>query len=356
MSAFESKPDYIVPPGRYLAEHLDVFHISKTDLSSRSRVSIDVINDILSGKSALRPETAMAFEMVLGVPAKLWLGLENSYQLKLAYNKKLKWAKSVQSWSNQFPVDNLVRYGFIEKPNNKSEAVLSLLRFFGVESIDSWKCKYDNISVAYSHLEENLSVASVSTWLRIAELEIKEQDIFDYNQEAFHGILSEIRRLIIKPFDKVWPKVISLCNSVGVGVSLTESISNDTLLGAAWWYSPSIAVIQVNPNQLIDNKFWFTFFHEAAHLLFHEKKIKNLKRIYVDTESDIVNESEIQANEFASNMLISKEAWVEFTTRYDGSKKEVIEFSKKHKISTSIVLGILKRENIAVNFKHKALI
>ena len=356
MSAFETKPDYIVPPGRYLAEHLDVFHISKSDLSSRSGVSVDVINGILSGKSAIKPETAVAFEMVLGVPAKLWLGLENSYQLQLVHNKKLSWAGKVKSWVNQFPIDELVKFGFIKKTNNKSETVLSLLRFFGVESIDAWKCRYNNTSVAYLRSEGELSKASAATWLRIAELEIKEQDIFDYDHEAFHDVLSEIRKLIVKPFDKAWPKIISLCNGVGVGISLTESLSNEAFLGAAWWYSPKIAVIQINPNHLMDDKFWFIFFHEAAHILLHEKRIKNLKSVYIDMESDIVNDRESQANEFASNLLISKEKWVEFTAKFDGSKKAVVEFSKKQKVVTGVVLGLLGRENIEVNFNSEALI
>ena len=357
MSAFEAKPDYKVPPGRYLAEHLDVYQISKSEFAERCGVSIKHINGILSGKSSLKPKTAMAFEMVLGVPAKLWLGLENSYQLRLAYEEKMRRAKSGKSWAKQFPVDDLMRLGCINKSENDSEMVINLLRFFGLESIDAWKSKYNSTSVSYLRSsDENHTYALTTTWLRLAELEIRQQDILEYNKTSFRNALIEIKEMTTKPFDKVWPKLVSLCNNAGVGISSINSISELTLHGAAWWYSPKIAVIQINPDRLKDDKFWFVFFHEAAHILLHEKKIKHLKSIYIDTDRVNNNKREIQANKFASNMLVPKGDWENFLVQFDGSKQKTIEFSRKQKIAPGIVMGLLERDEIKVNFDSKSLI
>ena len=49
-----------------------------------------------------------------------------------------------------------------------------------------------------------------------------------------------------------------------------------------------------------DDFFWFTFFHEAAHLLLHSKK-----ETFVDdgTDNDVI---ENEANDFATDFLIPR--------------------------------------------------
>jgi len=46
-----------------------------------------VINEIIRGKKALTPETALGLERVLGVSAGTWVRLEGDYRLKLARRK-----------------------------------------------------------------------------------------------------------------------------------------------------------------------------------------------------------------------------------------------------------------------------
>ena len=50
---------------------------------------------------------------------------------------------------------------------------------------------------------------------------------------------------------------------------------------------------------LSDDHFWFTFFHEAAHLLLHGEK-----STFVEDEATDQTEKEKQANAFAAGMLV----------------------------------------------------
>lgn len=42
--------------------------------------------------------------------------------------------------------------------------------------------------------------------------------------------------------------------------------------GATRWISPSKAVIQLSLRYKWEDIFWFTFFHEAGHVVLHQKK------------------------------------------------------------------------------------
>ncbi len=77
-------PDYAVPPGETLFENLDAIGMSQVELAERTGRPKKTINEIIKGKAAITPETALQFERVLGIPAGFWNNLERNYQETLA--------------------------------------------------------------------------------------------------------------------------------------------------------------------------------------------------------------------------------------------------------------------------------
>ena len=73
-------PDYAVPPGETLAETLEFRGMSRADLEQRSGLSGAQIEALLAGEAALTQPIAARLEQALGVPARLWLGLEQNYR------------------------------------------------------------------------------------------------------------------------------------------------------------------------------------------------------------------------------------------------------------------------------------
>ena len=55
-------------------------------------------------------------------------------------------------------------------------------------------------------------------------------------------------------------------------VVFVPEVKGCRISGAAWWATPTRAVIALSDRYKKDDYFWFTFFHEAAHLLLHSKK------------------------------------------------------------------------------------
>ena len=81
---YEYTPDYAIPPGWLLAEHLDERGFSQTEFARRCGRSPQLISEIIAGHAGVEPHTALQFERVLGVDARIWLGIESKCQIHSA--------------------------------------------------------------------------------------------------------------------------------------------------------------------------------------------------------------------------------------------------------------------------------
>lgn len=74
------QPDYAVPPGSLLEEYLATRGLSTAAFAQRCGLSAKLIGEIVAGRALLEPTTALQFERVLGMDARIWLGIEADYQ------------------------------------------------------------------------------------------------------------------------------------------------------------------------------------------------------------------------------------------------------------------------------------
>lgn len=77
-------PDYVSPPGETLEEVLEERGMSQAELAERAGRPKETINEIINGKAAITPETALELEWVLGIPASFWNNREKHYREALA--------------------------------------------------------------------------------------------------------------------------------------------------------------------------------------------------------------------------------------------------------------------------------
>lgn len=77
-------PNYAVVPGETLLEVLEEKNMTQTEIASRTGQSLEIISEMVQGKTAITPEIALQFGRVLGVPASYWLRMEQNYREDLA--------------------------------------------------------------------------------------------------------------------------------------------------------------------------------------------------------------------------------------------------------------------------------
>ena len=335
------RPDYAVPPGWVLGERLEVQGISQAEFARRCGRSPKLISEIIAGKAPLEPTTALQFEKVLGVDASIWLGIESDYRLFKAREAEAEIAAAEPKWAERFPIREMVKLGVIEKPNSDADAVSLLLAFFGVASVHAWKARYSALNIAYRHSPSFEShEGALLVWLRLGERYATEQSCEDYNATDFKRATRQIRSLTLAPIEQALSKATKLCNEAGVALVLVPPLKGIAVSGAARWLSRKTPLLALSARHKSDDHFWFSFFHEAGHILLHGKN-----QVFVDSLRGKHSNLENEADEWASNALISKMGWQNFVATRPRTKNAVLTFARKHGIAPGIVVGMLQHEH-----------
>jgi hypothetical protein len=129
--------------------------------------------------------------------------------------------------------------------------------------------------------------------------------------------------------------------AAGVAFVIVKPMPGIALSGISRWLTPRKALIQQSLRHMADDHFWFTFFHEAAHLLLHSRK-----SVFLDGKNIATGnaEEEKQANEWAANFLVPQDALQEFIADFEGTEDEVRSFAREQDIAPGIVVGQLQKQ------------
>jgi Zn-dependent peptidase ImmA (M78 family) len=129
------------------------------------------------------------------------------------------------------------------------------------------------------------------------------------------------------------PRLRAICAEAGVAVAFVRAPSGCRASGATRFLTGAKAMIVLSFRYMSDDQFWFTFFHEAGHLLLHSDK-----STFVDGESADQTDKELEANTFSASMLIPQsrqDALMDLRSR----PLEVIRFALSIGVSPGIVVG-----------------
>jgi HTH-type transcriptional regulator/antitoxin HigA len=228
----------------------------------------------------------------LGSTAEFWLNREAQYRARLAELEQEERLKQSVSWLEELPVKELMKQDVISKQrlvaNNKPSVVKELLQFFGVASPEEWRNCYVGMKCAFRRTRESQSnVGAIAAWIRQGEISAEQLHCPKYSKAEFKKAVKEIRSLTVLPPKEFEPKMRKLCCDAGVALVLVPSIPKAHVSGMARWLNPHKAVIQLSLYGKQNDRFWFTFFHEAAHILLHDKNDIFLDEWDKGTESEV---------------------------------------------------------------------
>jgi len=336
------EPDYAVPPGLVLEEHLESWGLSQAEFARRCGRSPKLISEIIAGKARLGPETALQFERVLGVDASIWLNIESTYQIHERREAEAKAAKAHLDWAKQFPIKELVRREIITPAQDTADYVPRLLAFLGVASVETWNSRVAAAQVQYRHSPSFESGEAVlAAWLRLGELEAKKQQCATFNMPKTREALRQIRTLTRQTTDSAMAAAKEALNAAGIALVVVKPFSGMSVNGATWWLSPQKAVILLTLRGMTNDHVWFSLFHEAAHILLHSKRL-----VFVESRNGPGDELEQEADKWAANTLIGPAAWSRFVNEDDFTAPAVKRFADRQGIAPSIVAGRLQHEKL----------
>lgn len=334
-------PDDVSPPGDTLREILRERGLTQAELATRMGRPKKTVSEIINGKAAITVDTALQLELVLGVPAAFWNTREQHYRQYLARRAQEEKLAQRVSWLSKFPVAEMVKRGLLRREASKPERVRELLAFLGVSSPEQWSELFALQNIAFRKSTAfDVDEGALAVWLRQGLLEAGRVRSQPYERRAFKASLREARALTREGPEVFQDKLRAACAQAGVVVSFVPEFKGCRASGATRWIAPDRALIQLSLRYRTDDHLWFTFFHEAAHILLHGKKL-----IFIEGHRH-EGKQEAEANRWAANALIPRPEFERLRKMRPYSKAGIWAFARECGVSPGIVVGRLQHEGL----------
>lgn len=342
-SARRFRPDYTMSPGETLSEVLTDRGMSQAELARRAGLSTKHINQIISGAASLSAETAVKIEFVTGVPAQLWTALEAVHQVAQTRDDESSRLESQVDWLDQVPVAELVKRGFLRGDTSPVERLREVLAFFKVASPDAWNQVWAAPTAYRQSRAFDVDYGALAAWLRIGEIHAEKADLPPFDRVKFRDTLPRIRSLTTIDDPRSWlPQLVSVCADAGVALVIEREIVGARINGAVRWLPSERPLIQLSVRHRWADIFWFTFFHEAAHVLLHDRRRFTIVEGADRPDSD--NTIEHEADDFASRTLLPRT----FDSRLTRvrSQAQALALAAEAGVHPGIVVGRLQHDKI----------
>lgn len=328
-------PDWTSPPGDTIADLLTERQIPVDELADRLALSIKNVNELLDGKHEISDELAGKLQINLGSTARFWRSREKQYRESI-----LTPEARLDAFARALPMRDMLRFGWLDRFRREDGEVAAALRFFGINSPRDFSAKYEELEVALAFRKSasfELKPFSLAAWFRAAEIQTEEYESANWNRAEFIDCLVEIRKLSRERNpDSFLPKLRDICKKVGVVLAVVPTPAGCPVSGATFFSTPERANILLSFRYLTDDQFWFSFFHEAGHLVLHDKK-----DFFVESEKASTDAREQEANDFAASILVPTELQADLKsvalTKYD-----IVRFARLIGVSPGIVVGQLQ--------------
>ncbi len=331
----EFRPDWASAPGDTIADILEERDLSVIEFARRIGHTLEGANDLLQGRAAITIAAARQLARVLGGSVEFWMSRDFQYRGDVA---KLHVAD--EEWITELPVGDMIRFGWLAPVPHPSDELATCLRFFNVPTVRAWREAYAGVQemVAFrtSHSFDSRP-AAVAAWLRRGEIEAEGTECRAWDAERFRESLSNIRSLTRKKYPRRFmPELQKCCAESGVAVAVVRAPTGCRASGATRFLTRDKALLLLSFRYLTDDHFWFTFFHEAGHLLLHDKK-----RLFLEGADVPSTIEEQEANDFAARTLLPAELQPALLD-LRANARQVIRFAVRAGVSPGIVVGQLQ--------------
>ncbi len=340
-------PDWISPPGDTILDLVEERGWTQADLADRLGYSRKHVNQLVRGKASLSEDAALRLHRVLGGSVGFWLTREARYRERLAASREAGLYEEWIDWLEELPVLAMMKAGAITKrrmvASVKAQVVGECLAFFGVASPEQWRARCEGTQGAFRRgTARDGDQASTAVWLRLGELQAERLRLPAYHRERFIQALTEIRELTVESPGVFEPRMRALLQAAGVAFVLVPAIPKAGVSGVARWLNRN-PLIQLSLFGKTNDRFWFSFFHEAAHILLHAG---DRKSVWLDDAGRPagVDEAELEANDWATACLIP--SCHEPELRRLGDRESVLAFAHRIRVHPGIVVGRLQHERL----------
>lgn len=321
------------PPGATIKEQLLDRGMSQKEFAARMEMSEKHISKLINGEVHLTSDMAVRLEMVLGVPAQFWSNLEAIYREKLVKVKNENDMEADLMLVKKLPYSEMAKNGWVPETKKPQEKVIYARKFFEVVNLELIRDPRLNKIACRRVNESEKADYALLAWAQKAKLEARKISTASIDIKTLKLKIPEIRKMTSMNPTEFCPKLIKLLSSCGVALVFLPHIGGSFLHGATFYDGEKI-VIGLTVRGKDADKFWFSLFHELAHILYG----------HIGQADGTSEEDENAADAFASETLIPQSEFICLLKRNDFSKDTIRQFATHIGIDVGIVVGRLQRE------------
>ena len=338
-------PQVVFHPGETLEEKLQEMGMGPKEFGIRTGKPEKTIFAIIKGESSITADMAVLFESVTKIPAHFWMNSQRAYDEYIAREKRKEMISLANAWAKQFPLNEMIKKTWIPACKTMEEKTIELLSFFGFSTPEAWTNYYmkQELKVAFSiSLAHTNEPYAISAWLRKGELQALEVPSMAYSEKTFKELLPAIKSLMAHQPADFLLQLQTICANAGVKVVYTPCLPKAPINGSTRWLNDT-PLIQLSGRYKRNDNFWFSFFHEAGHILLHGKKDIFLENIEYPEKR---NEKELEADSFAIKWTLTEAEEKEIIASASLNASIVKKFAVKFNTHPAIIIGRLQHKKL----------
>ncbi|MBR6288312.1 MAG: HigA family addiction module antidote protein [Acholeplasmatales bacterium] len=334
--------DYIIHPGETLMEVMDDKGMNQKELAIRCGVSEKHISTVLNGKKNISADFAKKLEYALGIEAIFWMNLQSNYDEEIIKFEDIHGITSEEIDVLKDLKEVLVDYrkkGFICENLSNVDEVLQLRRLFNLSNllnipklthIGAFRLKKENV---------NVNCYTMFAWEKYCELIDKDVKIEnELNIPLLKKSIPEIKSIMFHNSKSLIGDLKNALAKCGIKFYLVPNYKGAPVQGYIRHNNDSGVSLFMTIRGSFADIFWFSLFHEIAHILNGDAK-----NSFIDYD-EMPEELENKADEVASNILISSSSYQSFVEKNDFTIDAIRRLANENNVQIFMCLGRLMRD------------
>ena len=237
--------------------------------------------------------------------------------------------------AQQFPYSEMSKYGWIQGTRISKEKVVYLRQYFGVVKLSLLgNEQITKIACRRLAITDRADLALMA-WAQEARIQAREIQTAPIDIKGLITAIPQIRKMTVMDPKEFCPRIKETLKNCGIALVFLPHLKGSFLQGATFVDGNKI-VVGLTARGKDADKFWFSLFHELAHIV-----LGHIGKMNGTTDQD-----EKDADNWSGDTLIDPNAFAAFKRERDYSERNVLKFAKKQEIAPGIIVGRMQREGM----------
>jgi HTH-type transcriptional regulator/antitoxin HigA len=335
--------DLIIHPGETLEEVINDRNMTQKELAIRTGMTEKHISTVIHGQKGISASFAKKLEYALGIEASFWMNLQANYDREILEFEELHniSAQEIDVTNNLKEVlECWSGYGWLKINTDPASLVIDLRKKLGISNLlDIPKINYN---AAFRAQTKNVKVDPyvLFSWQRMCELLTKDIGVADHvDTEMLQTKILDIKHVMFLRGTQIQQELTNIFAECGIAFCVVPNFKGAPVQGFIKRTDNGSMILCMTLRQKYADIFWFSLFHEVAHILNGDTK-----NSFIDFNL-VSDKTEAKADKMAGEFLIDSRAYRSFIKSGEYKTEQGInKFADSQNVRDFIVQGRLMND------------